>query len=868
MEDFKEDPVMSLWTVRHNRQFNRHRRKIHYDAAQLQLLTMLADVNATIARYDRLIAKTRNIVTESEVISDSINSSSIETHENVLDVGGVESSTSSSGVSSGPNIGQQEILSITRFLERPVEVDTFELKVGVASSSEYPLWDIVTSQPSIRAKLRNFAYLRANIKVRIAISGTPFHAGKFLVSYQPYPLNNETLVNLLANVALDPTVRPLLLTYLSQAPGAIVMDVKDNRPLELHIPFISTKPMHRLFNVTTSAISAATAFADLENAGSLFFYTLNTPSAVSDTPTPISVQIYAWMQDVDLGTTTATQIEITTESERGPGPVEKVATSLATFSKVLKRVPGIAPVARASSMIFDGVAGLAAWFGWSRPIIEDDTRFVKNRPFTNSCVTIGKETAEKVTFDPLQELNIDPRICGVDVDELVLNHLTSIESFLHTFVWSPDDTPLADPIFLCKVTPTLCNTVAVATTTYAAPTPMSFVASAFQYWRGSMKFKFQIVCSAFHRGKLAFFYEPNIYQQAIIDADLSTNKNFLKIIDIQETQCVEFVVHWAQPRAWCLVPQSNTVHTNYSDNGLLTAVTPDYYNGYIGVVPFTDLQSPLSDDLSINVFVSSDDMQFNMMTEINFPSERLIITEASVENKHDGEVPCLDLNASSSRVSNVSDYHFGEQPLSFRTCLKRYVETARDDEGSPGNNYAAQWCGRILPLPMPLYGESSISYVNLLSYLRYAFLGVKGGLRKRVHFQYTENIGEGSLNNVVVSLATPFASDTPNVVTMLGAPPRIRQRGAMLMVPWTNGGIEFEIPYYSNNLFTFSCTDDGIGTAATDEMEQNWMKLYYAVHENYLLDTERVHAIECTAAAEDFTFMRFLGAPYYTFTTP
>jgi hypothetical protein len=874
MEDYKEDPTLFLWTIRNNPQVHRHKDKVKYDQERLDLLAQLADIDATINRYDRLIAKTREIVSQAEVVTDAINSSNVDVHQNVLDVSGIVANTSSSGVSKVPSIGQREVLSMSAFLERPIEIDTFEVKIGDDTSAVYPLWDLITSNPSVRAKLRNFAYLKANLRVRIAISGTPFHAGKYLVSYQPYPLNNDTLQHLLTMVTAIPSARTLLLSYLSQAPGSIVMDVKDNRPMELLIPFISSKPMHRLFNVTSSAISAATSFVDLLHAGSLYFYSLNSPSAVSASPSPISIQIYSWMEAVELGTTTATQLEITTEGERGPGPVERVATALSTFSAALIAVPSIAPLARASTMFLSGVAGVASWFGWSRPIIEDDTRFMKSRPFTNSCVTIGKETSEKLTYDPLQELNVDPRICGIDKDELVLSHLCAIESFLTTFTWSPLDTPLADPIWLTKVTPTLSNFVVNLGKAYVVPSPMAFVATCFQYWRGTIKFRFQVVCSAFHRGKLAFFFEPNINQYAIIDADIATNKNFLKIIDIQETQCVEFCVHWAQPRAWALVPLPTTADDNFSSSGTLANIASDYQNGYIGVVPFTDLQSPLDDDVLVNVFVSGEDLQFNDMTDYNFPTDREVVSEAAnlTDNKNDTEVTCLDLNETTGVSNNTSDYHFGEQPLSFRTMLKRYVRTAVPaDRISVGGNFTLRYTGRILPLPMPQYGTTSVGNVNLMSYLRYAFLGVKGGIRKRFSVMLDNLAAGGQAHNLsgctIVSLSDPFSTPTLNAFTDGTDVPYPRQRGSVMYVPNTNGGIEFEIPYYSNNLFTFSCTDDGVGTQGTDEMEINWLKAYLLDYGEYRANGQLARAVECSAAAEDFTFMRFLGAPYYSYTT-
>jgi hypothetical protein len=867
-QKFSPKVGFGLRTMKNNRTFHRNSTKIKYDKAICSMLCDLADVEATIDSIEHILEKSCRILCESADDSDAV-STTVSVHENVLDIGGQDPFFRSAGASLAPSIGQMEVLTISQFAERPVEIDTFELKTSTVLDSVYPVWDLISTKPSIRAKLKNFAYLRCNVKVRIAISGTPFHAGRILVSYQPYPLRNSTLQIHLTNYGLNAAYRPMLLTYLSQAAGALIMDVKANKPVEITLPFISTKPMHRLFNNQTTAISAATSFVDLDEAGSLFIWSINTVEAYSTTPPPISFQIYAWFEDIQLGTSTATQVAITTESkdERETGPLERISTALSVYTRALTMVPAIAPLARASTLVLGGIAGLSSWFGWSKPNIIEQPFFVKNRPFSNSCVTIGEDTVEKLSFDPLQELTVDPRVVGIDVDEMSIAHLSSIETYLTTFTWDSSDVPLAAPMWCCGVVPTLCNVSALIPHVFFAPTAMSFVASPFQYWRGSIKFRIEVVCSKFHRGKLAVFYEPNVDQNVLINADLSLNKNFMRIMDIQETESIEVIVNWAQPRAWNFVQSVTIALKDNFNTGNLVVPTNGYYNGYIGIVPFTTLQSPSADDsVSVNIYVSGVNLQFNMLTEDNLPTLRQLYSESA--DTHDplleNTVTSFELNGSTSSSDGTCEYHFGEQPLSLRACLRRYVRTFSGTATSGATYWAVNLTSRSIQPATPSYGGGADTQPKLITYLPYAFLGVRGGMKKRVRFH-----GSSGLNAitpyVIVSNVSPFTAITP-ATTFSTSPGVVWQKGSICYVAHTNAGIEFEIPYYSNNLFQFSCSTDFIGTNGTGDMIPDWPKGYTCYKEEYGLTGQTWYGVETSAAAEDFMFMRYLGAPYFTIT--
>lgn len=833
------------------------------------LLVREKELEATISSIARLDARKRHmrIRTESRVMlsepsTGPISSSATATHENLSDIMGNEDTKVGTGSQAASTAGQTNTLDMTNFLSRPVPLDTFDLVIGTALDFSIDVWDAWASQPSVRAKLRNYAYLKGNLNVKIAISGSPFHYGKILVSYQPYSNRNTILQANITNYAAEAGYRNLFLNYLSQAPEAAVMDVKDNTPLTVVCPFISPKPMYRLFNPATTVISDATSFTDLADAGTLYMYGISAPGSVSTSPSSISVYIYAWMTEVELGAPTGTQIAITTESrvidERETGPVERLMTTASDAASALTTVPALSVAAKASSMMFGGMAKFASLLGWSVPPLLNETSYVKNQPYMNGAQVIGTFSGQRLTLDPKQEITVDPRDAGVADDELAINAISKVQTYLRTFTWSTDDPPLAGNIFISPVTPNL-NTVFEKLTDYwIQPTAMAYANAPFKFWRGTIHFRFEIVVSQFHRGKLAFYYEPNCYQHALIDANLDTNKQFVKVVDIQETQMVEFSIGWAFHRDWCMNDGDFSTYpylVNLEDFA-------DIANGFIAVVPFTAIQSPDDSDVTINVYVSCPDLQVNALTAESLPTSR--ITTESRTITHDTPHTVMPLNESTATTSGIAERHFGEQPLSFRALLKRFV--TRHELTVVGINFQATTFSAIAPIYpsiAPQVGSSSITYPELYSYLRYAFLGLRGGMRYR--YTFAGGIGDNIMDDTVVTLNQPTNVWTTPSVSSTGSSASNFSKldGSLKFVMRTNSGVEFELPFYSSNRFLFSFADDLIGTNGVDEVAETFHRNFAVrVTKSTTTTAATFHKFDM-ATGEDFTFIRFQGAPYY-----
>jgi len=340
----------------------------------------------------------------------------------------------------------------------------------------------------------------------------------------------------------------------------------------------------------------------------------------------------------------------------------------------------------------------------------------------------------------------------------------------------------------------------------------------------------------------------------------------VKIVDIQETQIVDFRVSWAAYRAWLMV---NTAANAYVNTVAPTTSTEllGYANGFIVVVPFTKLQSPLSTTVYVNVYVSSDDMQVNGTTSKNLPTQRMIYGQSRVVDSGDlsdtskAPVPVtgVELNESSADTSLICEEHFGEQPLSFRALLKRYM-SVQDIQVLTTACLQQVWTRPIIPNNTMAYMRTSRQYNDLFSYVRMAYLGMRGSVRYRFH--YTRAQAFGSTSFIRVSLATPIDTLTEGMTYEAGLS-YAQPEGTVNYIARTMGAIECEMPFYTNNLFVYANYGDTLLNATNEVDNAIWYR-YIRVEKDAEASPEIQYLIADFATGEDFTFMRYQGAPFYS----
>jgi len=303
-------------------------------------------------------------------------------------------------------------------------------------------------------------------------------------------------------------------------------------------------------------------------------------------------------------------------------------------------------------------------------------------------------------------------------------------------------------------------------------------------------------------------------------------------------------------------------------------------------VPFTELTSPNNSPVQVNVYVSCDDLMVQQPNSSNIPTDRFVVESDALRSREesvvglptsesadfrsgntDVPVSCFSLVRSNVDMHGACLHHFGESVLSFRILLKRYVTDFNVTLGAQtGSQNVLVVQSNALKVGYPAYGFTSSTGSQdptLFQYLAYAFVGMRGGMRKRFHVYCNGDDVRGQLSRVnvtitdLVSYAADGASWAVGVCTC-------DTLGTVSFVPHTNGGIEFEIPFYTANLFAFAFSDDLVGDGnALNDMLTAWSQRANIVAEIVTTSTANYVVIE-SAAGEDFTFMRFNGAPMFS----
>jgi len=856
--------------------------------------------------------------------------------ETVIDTPGTDIKNVSAGnAGKSLNIGQYEEFTLQEFFKRPVLIDTETYGLRATDMATIRPWDLWSRNAAVRGKLSNYSYFTGDLYLQFNLSGSPYAYGKMLLAYIPYPEANSVyeaykniVNNAISGLQVDQT-KTCFNNYLSQFPGSIVMDYHENEPVIMKLPFICYKQAFRLFNSATTTISNSTAFHDFLEAGEIHFSQLNPlEMANDDVDGEVAITVYAWCENVTLGNPTATNINITAEmgskkekksvkkitfgrakqfvdSAVGDeyaldGPVSSIASAIGGAATSLSNVPIIGGYMTATSSVASTIGKIAAWFGFSKPVILNAAMFVKNNPFQNGAVTNVDETTMKIAVDPKQELALCSDVCAEEgPDNMAISEIAKRPSYIATFKWSQTDDPMDTVLWRCLNSPYLYTAAFKvqgsndATNWHIQPSALMFAAQPFQYWRGSITYRFEVVCSRFHRGKLLVSFEPNIWQESLITAaDSQLNQQNHLLVDIQDTQYFEITVDWAYTKAWCRMDQTvadrdlapfNCIDLRRNTQMLFSTGTDKVpYNGMLYVRPLTRLIQPTTDSsVTLNVYVYSNDLQ------VAKPSYLAMGESRSYCYAESGETRAMDsavLNETTADLEGLHLHHFGEVVPSFRALLKRYDNyfEASAPAGTAGFHvYTIRGAlysrpGNPIGFNTTLSPTNWLSTNNLLDYLRYGYLGMRGGMRFRVYSQ-GEIDSLGGYTKVkfppefLVNTAT-LTGSTENFLVNDANTENIRAyfsndfNGSLTFHKDSNGGIEFEIPFYNSQLFCFACDTyfDGLTTSDGLAWDSTWANRWYVSNIYKTAGSETIFGFIDRATAEDFNLMRFQGAPFYS----
>lgn len=559
-------------------------------------------------------------------------------------------------------IADQAIINadLSEFLSRPVRIANFSWletdAVGVNDDTINP-WHLFFSDARIKYKLNNYAFISCNLRIKVMINASPFYYGLMGGMYLP----NQGLT--LSTITNDAGTR-FLIPYSQRPHGWI--EPQSNTGFEMTLPFFWHKNWLR--------ISHYQDFIDMGRLDFLVYSALT--SANGAVGTGVTIQVYAWAEDVKIsGPTLGLALAIQARDEYAAGPISSVASAVAAIASKFKGAPIIGPLARASEIGAKMVAMGATLFGYTNvPVLDAPVPF-RNVPFPQLASSEISYPIEKLTLDPKAELTVDNRVVGLDgTDELDMLYLKTKESYWTSMTFSTSNA-VDDVLFFCDINPCCHDAVALASGEIVQMTPICWLAQMFRHWRGDLIFRFKVVCSKYHRGRIRIVFDPSGYaaENVVTDA-VSSTVVFNKIIDISETTDVEFRVPYMQALPWLTTYAPTVANNRFTVNNGAggSYVQEGVTNGALAVRVQNILSAPTATStIGILVFVrGAENLEFaNPQDTFGGLPYSLFPTQSLNEHVPDPTVvsPLLTRGTADSRYL----VNFGEKISSLRQLMRR-----------------------------------------------------------------------------------------------------------------------------------------------------------------------------------------------------
>lgn len=767
--------------------------------------------------------------------------------------------------------------SLGEFFSRPVKIEEFAWSTSIPDFYEsFNPWTAFFENPRVINRVSNFNNLRCKLHVRFLINGNGFHFGRLLVNYKPIPSTDRFLkdrgLSRLDNVAA------------SQRPH-IFLDPTTSQGGDMILPFFW--PENYL----------SIPKQEWRTMGDISIRTLQDLKHANGASDVVRISVFAWAEDVTLSIPTSSEpgglVPQAGEDEYGKGPISRPASAVARVMGKLTNVPFIGRYARATEIAADATGAVATVFGYSRPNNLSDIQPYRPSVMGNLANVNVPDSAQKLSLDCKQELTVDPSTVGLsDVDEMTLCSIACRESWLTSFTWSPDSSvnPAEAGLFRINVTPLVWANQNFGGQDENHMPACCFAVLPFENWRGTMKYRFQIVASNYHKGRLKIVYDPHGFSTN------EYNTNYTHVVDIAEEKDFTVEIGWGTSLPFCGVaaPGAGGWATERFANDTVTTLPGGNANGVLHVYVVNDLTIPstaaATEPIEVNVFVSAgDDLMVrnpsNHMDnyfwfpdpqsgEENVQMDKEDTAEPSKPMQEDVEITMMSNLPKEDATDHV---FFGESVVSIRSLLKRYtrhstwVHTGEDGYRLLTHTFNSFpfYMGYARNAITPVLGNTqdyNFGHNTFINYYTPAYKGFRGGLRWKLNpiinrsdtmACSTHNVARDSgVSAPYQTTATLMTGSEADVLRVLRTNALEMMGGGASTNDQTNPCLEIEIPFQERERFLNARQDDYTSSVGFAHP----VNIKYQTVTN-TLNTDINLLEKYVSVGEDFSLFFFVGAP-------
>lgn len=778
-----------------------------------------------------------------------------------------------------PTFGMQDTSDddLAGFFSRPIKIYSTQIAVNTATKVTFDPWNLFFTNLRVVNRISNFYLMRCNLKLKFLINGNSFYYGRFIASYLPFALADTFREKVPANRFIDH------ITLASQGPH-VYLDPTTSQGGDMTLPYY-----HFNSNMTVTGQT----WVDM---GWIFIDTIANLQHANGGTDSINLTVFAYADDVHLSIPTSVEPASLapqgkmekTEDEVVTGKISGLASAAAMGFKSLAAYAPIAPYAMAASYGATAIAGIARLFGYSRPRITSVVPCrVKPEIYGNLANTDVGENVYALSLDSKNAVTIDPRVTGLSgMDEMTVSHIVSHESFFHLFTWTTAQAP-ETCLAQIRVDPSLYRQLS----NQKFLTSTAYMSAPFKYWTGSLNFRFQIICSGHHRGRLRIVYDP-----LSLGTTAEYNVNYTHVVDIAEVTDLTVTIPPCQPTPLMRPTGIDIPTTSYYTTGTALTASPASGNGVLGIYVVNDLAIPSlsAAAISIAVYVSGgEDFAVYAPTE-NIMGGLVLRPQGLLEptdtNSVDVNVPISDgvdmISTTGTNADYLSQIFCGEKFYSIRPLLKRYgYHHSWGGDGTGGGvishatNAFPYNRGNVSTTVNQRAGAIGYNYCNTtaFSYFSYGYVGWRGSIRWKISLcdhcagttganseiisMYCSRIPEGGAYAHVIQAFANDSNVSSNSARVLNVRDSAGFDGLAIVNANTNPVLEIELPYYANRRFQLCALQDrtSVSYALTQQVEGK------VVLANVRTAAATVTSFdEYVAAGDDFSLSFYIGPPPFT----
>lgn len=362
----------------------------------------------------------------------------------------------------------------------------------------------LTSVTQWANKIQGFNLVRGTAVIRLVANANPFQQGKLLMSFIPC-----------FGQLVGAKIRNSCRSQRTQQP-CVEFDCRDATAV-LKIPYVAPS---NYYDIKTGTFGW----------GSVFLSVLSPLNTGSGGENDIQYTVFLSFEDFELAAPLVPQSSAPVKRAMRPNGVAKANTSkeaegiassgiitkglnfAATVSSALEAVPVLSALAGPATWVFRGAAGIASWFGWSKPLSVAAPLQITRRNLHTMGNSTGVSMAANLGLYHDSGVEVMPDMVGNDIDEMSFNYLKQRKAFVGNYAWS---TSLASDSSLLSVNMSPFTLFEAGSTNYSTHTanwrsfpPFAYVAQNFALWRGSIVLTIKIVKTDYHTGRLLITWTP------------------------------------------------------------------------------------------------------------------------------------------------------------------------------------------------------------------------------------------------------------------------------------------------------------------------------------------------------------------------